>query len=67
MDAADKGKLGAQIGRKAFVQSLTILAVLMVVAAVVLFGLFSYGRLDLALLPDLNYPTLTVRTEFAGA
>ncbi|MHC5051305.1 MAG: efflux RND transporter permease subunit, partial [Planctomycetota bacterium] len=42
-------------------------AVLMVVAAVVVFGLVSYGRLDLALLPDLNYPTLTVRTEFAGA
>ncbi|MHC4164626.1 MAG: efflux RND transporter permease subunit [Planctomycetota bacterium] len=42
-------------------------AVLMVVAAVVVFGLVSYGRLDLALLPDLNYPTLTVRTEFGGA
>jgi len=42
-------------------------AVLMVVTAVVVFGLVSYGRLDLALLPDLNYPTLTVRTEFGGA
>ncbi|MHC4957343.1 MAG: efflux RND transporter permease subunit [Planctomycetota bacterium] len=42
-------------------------AVLMVVAAVVVFGAVSYNRLDLALLPDLNYPTLTVRTEFPGA
>jgi HAE1 family hydrophobic/amphiphilic exporter-1 len=39
----------------------------MVVTAVVVFGVVSYGRLDLALLPDLNYPTLTVRTEFPGA
>jgi HAE1 family hydrophobic/amphiphilic exporter-1 len=42
-------------------------AVLMVVAATVVFGVVSYFRLDLALLPDLNYPTLTVRTEFPGA
>ena len=42
-------------------------AVLMVVTAVVVFGVVSYNRLDLALLPDLNYPTLTVRTEFPGA
>jgi HAE1 family hydrophobic/amphiphilic exporter-1 len=39
----------------------------MVVTAVVVFGVVSYGRLDLALLPDLSYPTLTVRTEFPGA
>ncbi len=42
-------------------------AVLMVVAATVVFGVVSYFRLDLALLPDLAYPTLTVRTEFPGA
>ncbi len=42
-------------------------AVLMVVAATVVFGIVSYFRLDLALLPDLSYPTLTVRTEFPGA
>ena len=42
-------------------------AVLMVVTAVVVFGVVSYNRLDLALLPDLTYPTLTVRTEFPGA
>ena len=42
-------------------------AVAMVVAAIVVFGVVSYSRLDLALLPDLNYPTLTVRTEYPGA
>ncbi len=35
--------------------------------AVLLFGLVSLSRLDVSLLPDLAYPTLTVRTEFAGA
>ncbi|RFF30292.1 efflux RND transporter permease subunit [Wenzhouxiangella sediminis] len=35
--------------------------------AVLLFGLVSLSRLDISLLPDLAYPTLTVRTEFAGA
>jgi len=42
-------------------------AVLMVVLAVVVFGVVSYSRLDVALLPDLNYPTITVRTEYPGA
>ena len=42
-------------------------AVAMVVAVALLFGLVSYRRLDLSLLPDLNYPTLTVRTEFPGS
>ena len=35
--------------------------------AVLLFGLVSLSRLDISLLPDLAYPTLTIRTEFAGA
>jgi len=39
----------------------------MVVLAVVVFGIVSYSRLDVALLPDLNYPTITVRTEYPGA
>lgn len=41
-------------------------AVLMVVVAVVVFGYVSYNRLALNLMPDITYPTLTVRTEYPG-
>ena len=43
------------------------MAVLMVFVAAVVFGAFSFKRLPLTLMPELNYPTLTVRTEFEGA
>ncbi|MDG6347923.1 efflux RND transporter permease subunit [Luteimonas sp. 8-5] len=33
----------------------------------VLFGLIALGDLKVNLLPDLSYPTLTVRTEYTGA
>jgi len=39
----------------------------MVTITLVLFGLIGLSRLKLNLLPDLSYPTLTVRTEYAGA
>ena len=42
-------------------------AVLMVFVAAVVFGYLSYGRLDLALMPELSYPTVTVRTGYPGA
>ena len=35
--------------------------------AVVLFGVVSFFRLKMNLLPDLTYPTLTIRTEYTGA
>ncbi|PKM20519.1 MAG: acriflavin resistance protein [Gammaproteobacteria bacterium HGW-Gammaproteobacteria-15] len=34
---------------------------------ILLFGLVAAGRLAVNLLPDLSYPSLTVRTEFIGA
>ena len=37
------------------------------ILAILIFGLVSLGRLKLTLLPDLNYPTLTLRTELIGA
>ncbi|MBL9139738.1 MAG: efflux RND transporter permease subunit [Verrucomicrobiales bacterium] len=43
------------------------MAVLMVFTALVVFGFFSFQRLPVTLMPELTYPTLTVRTEYAGA
>lgn len=39
----------------------------MLTIALVLFGLIGLSRLNVNLLPDLSYPTLTVRTEYVGA
>ena len=41
-------------------------AILMVVMAVCVFGWISYQRLSLDLMPNITYPTLTVRTEYPG-
>ena len=41
-------------------------AILMVVLAICVFGWVSYQRLALNLMPDISYPTLTVRTEYPG-
>jgi len=42
-------------------------AISMVFLAAVVFGYFSYGRLPVNLMPEMSYPTLTVRTEYPGA
>jgi len=52
--------------RSSFVTSRPV-AVLMVFLAAVVFGWFSFGRLPVTLMPELSYPTLTVRTEYPGA
>src|SRR5215470_11267889 len=39
----------------------------MVTLTLVLFGLIALSGLKVNLLPDLSYPTLTVRTEYEGA
>ena len=39
-------------------------AVLMVFLASVVFGYFSLGQLPVTLMPEMSYPTLTVRTEY---
>ena len=41
--------------------------IIMFMVAIVLFGLVSLSRLSLNLLPDISYPTLTIRTELTGA
>ncbi|MGH8481984.1 MAG: efflux RND transporter permease subunit, partial [Nevskiaceae bacterium] len=42
-------------------------AIAMLTIAVLLFGFVSLSRLEVTLLPNLSYPTLTVRTELPGA
>ncbi|MBN2423766.1 MAG: efflux RND transporter permease subunit [Calditrichaceae bacterium] len=41
-------------------------AILMVVIGVFVFGFISYNQLPLNLMPDMTYPSLTVRTEYEG-
>jgi HAE1 family hydrophobic/amphiphilic exporter-1 len=41
--------------------------IVMFTVAIALFGFVSLSRLKLNLLPDLSYPTLTIRTELPGA
>ncbi|MEE8041808.1 MAG: efflux RND transporter permease subunit [Pseudomonadales bacterium] len=41
--------------------------VFMATAAVLMFGFISLDRLGVNLLPELAYPTLTIRTEYEGA
>ena len=40
--------------------------VAMVMVAVVAFGMVGFSRLAVNLLPDITYPTITVRTEYPG-
>ncbi|RDV27402.1 AcrB/AcrD/AcrF family protein [Alteromonas aestuariivivens] len=42
-------------------------AVAMFTFAILLFGMVSLGRLSVNLLPDLSYPTLTIRADYPGA
>lgn len=39
----------------------------MIMVAAVVFGLVAFDRLPINLLPDISYPTLTIRTEYEGA
>lgn len=41
--------------------------IMMIMITMVLFGFIALGSLKVNLLPDLSYPTLTVRTEYTGA
>jgi hydrophobic/amphiphilic exporter-1 (mainly G- bacteria), HAE1 family len=41
-------------------------SVFMFTVAAVIFGFIAYSRLNLNLLPDISYPTLTIRTEYPG-
>lgn len=42
-------------------------AISMFAFAILLFGMVSLSRLSVSLLPELSYPTLTIRTDYTGA
>ena len=42
-------------------------AITMFMVAIAVFGLVSFGKLPMDLLPEISYPTLTVRTSYPGA
>lgn len=42
-------------------------SVWMFMFAVILFGMVGFSRLAIKLLPDLSYPTITIRTQYEGA
>ncbi|WOT03886.1 efflux RND transporter permease subunit [Shewanella youngdeokensis] len=39
----------------------------MFMLAIILFGMVGFSRLAVKLLPDLSYPTMTIRTQYVGA
>ncbi|HFE65005.1 MAG TPA: efflux RND transporter permease subunit, partial [Caldithrix sp.] len=41
-------------------------AIFMIVTGILVFGWMSYNQLPLNLMPDISYPSLTVRTEYPG-
>ncbi|MEJ2635973.1 MAG: efflux RND transporter permease subunit [Calditrichia bacterium] len=41
-------------------------AIFMIVIGIMVFGWLSYNQLSLNLMPDISYPSLTVRTEYPG-
>jgi len=60
------GRFNPEDSRFAFTTRRPV-AILMVVMAVAVFGWVSYNRLALTLMPDMSYPSLTVRTEYPGS
>ncbi|MCK4647096.1 MAG: efflux RND transporter permease subunit, partial [Candidatus Aminicenantes bacterium] len=54
-----KNLINTSIRRRVTVSMFTI--------AVLLFGFVSFSRLKINLLPELSFPTLTIRTEYPGS
>ncbi len=52
--------------RSSFITSRPV-AIGMIFLAALVFGVLSLGRLPITLMPELTYPTLTVRTEYPGS
>lgn len=65
--AGERGEALTRAHRWLAVTTSRPVAVLMVFLAVMVFGGFSIRLLPMNLMPDISYPKLTVRTEYAGA
>lgn len=64
-DHQNPGMLRSPGGYAKFVTARPV-AILMITVAVLVFGWISYKQLALNLMPDISYPTLTVRTDYPG-
>lgn len=63
-DSQPQGRLGGGLVEFSTRRRVTIA---MITVTMLLFGVIALGSLKVNLLPDLSYPTLTVRTEYTGA
>ena len=57
-------RAGMQISRTFEITTRRPVAIFMVVLAVAVFGYISYQQLPLTLMPDISYPSLTIRTDY---
>lgn len=64
MSTSDENE--ADLGGLSFVTRRPV-AIFMFMVAIAVFGTVSLGKLPMDLLPEISYPTLTVRTTYAGA
>ena len=58
-------RVGTQIKSTFEITTRRPVAISMVVLAIVVFGYVSYQQLPLNMMPDISYPTLTIRTDYA--
>ncbi len=66
-DSASRNPLSRtreQVSRTFEITTRRPVAIFMVVLAVAVFGYISYQQLPLTLMPDISYPTLTIRTDY---
>jgi multidrug efflux pump subunit AcrB len=57
-------RVGSQIKRTFEITTRRPVAISMVVLAIVVFGYVSYQQLPLNMMPDISYPTITIRTDY---
>lgn len=62
----DKSEIMARAGEFFRFTTTRPVAIFMIVVAICVFGLVSYDQLALNLMPDISYPSLTIRTEYPG-